>query len=358
MAKKTKKPSSLIKPQDPQSVSLIDGTKAYAQLRETVMQQGILNRSYRYYAMLVTCIYAGFIFSLYNIVVQKSLAPLIFWCFAFSFFSVQIAGLFHDAGHYAIFKSKKLNGLIGHLFGATIAAGFSSWKIKHNLHHAYPNQEGADPDVDLPLLSFTRERFTAKKGVAKLLRRYQKYIYYPLGILVVFTVRDTAIRYFRKNFKPKMTWEVVIFILGLFAWFVLPFLLFPLSKAFIVLAIVNATVGVYLFNVFAPNHKGMPMLAHNVKLSFLEHQVITTRNIYGHWLTDFVYMGLNYQIEHHLFPNCPRNKLRLITPYLLEICKKLHLEYTQVDVITSSKMILDELDAIATFPDETKKYHR
>lgn len=54
-------------------------------------------------------------------------------------------------------------------------------------------------------------------------------------------------------------------------------------------------------------------------------------------------MGLNFQIEHHLFPNCPRNKLNLIAPYIQEICKKHRLDYLQMGPVESGKFILLEL---------------
>ena len=57
---------------------------------------------------------------------------------------------------------------------------------------------------------------------------------------------------------------------------------------------------------FAPNHKGMPTIAPEEELDFLRRQVLTSRNVRGGLLTDFALGGLNYQIEHHLFPSMPR----------------------------------------------------
>ncbi|MGD9891196.1 MAG: fatty acid desaturase, partial [Dehalococcoidia bacterium] len=71
------------------------------------------------------------------------------------------------------------------------------------------------------------------------------------------------------------------------------------------------------------------------------------RNITPGRFVDFMYFGLNYQIEHHLFPTCPRNKLKLITPYVKEICARTGLEYTQADIITSNRIILGELNSVA-----------
>src|SRR4029077_20586599 len=66
----------------------------------------------------------------------------------------------------------------------------------------------------------------------------------------------------------------------------------------------------YLAAIIAPNHKGMPVWAHGARLSFLERQVLSSRNITSHPVWDFLFGGLNYQIEHHLFPTMPRVNFR------------------------------------------------
>ena len=72
--------------------------------------------------------------------------------------------------------------------------------------------------------------------------------------------------------------------------------------------------GLYLGCSFAPNHKGMPTLTEADRLDFLRRQVLTSRNVRGGCLVDFVLGGLNYQIEHHLFPSMPRPNLRHAQP--------------------------------------------
>src|SRR5690606_16149009 len=81
----------------------------------------------------------------------------------------------------------------------------------------------------------------------------------------------------------------------------------PMAIAFVLIH--QAAFGVYNSSVFASNHKGMPLTAEGDDLDFLREQVLTSRNVAGHPLTDFWYGGLNYQIEHHLFPTMPRNQL-------------------------------------------------
>jgi fatty acid desaturase len=82
-------------------------------------------------------------------------------------------------------------------------------------------------------------------------------------------------------------------------------------------------------------------------MSFLEQQVITSRDITGGPLTDLALVGLNYQIEHHLFPTCPRNKLKLLTPYVQDVCRRMNLEFTTVGIVETNRMILRELRAVA-----------
>ncbi len=330
-----------------QKLSVVDGSKAYRELRALVTKAGLLKRSYRYYTVLIVVIMAGFFLSAYHIITLSSIPWLILWALVFSFFSVQLAGIMHDAGHRAIAKTTRMNDLIGYMATGLLAMGYSSWKIKHNLHHAHTNQEDEDPDVDMPILSFTKEQYRARRGFQRFLSRYQAYIYYPIGSLLNFFVRITSLKFFILKFKPRYIPEIIWLLVGIVVMFILPFFVFPLAKAVTLFIVVNAAVGFYLLNVFAPNHKGMPVIAKDHKLSFLEQQVMTSRNIIGSAITDFVYLGLNYQIEHHLFPDCPRNNLKKIRPYIMDLCRKMNLEYTEVGIIETNRIILAELASIA-----------
>src|SRR5207248_1178160 len=81
-------------------------------------------------------------------------------------------------------------------------------------------------------------------------------------------------------------------------------------KAVLFITVQQALMGVYLGCSFAPNHKGMPVLAKGEQLDYLRKQVLTSRNVRGGRWVDFLLGGLNYQIEHHLFPSMPRPNLR------------------------------------------------
>lgn len=326
---------------------IVNGVVEYGKLREKMERLGVFDRSYGYYYTLALFAFGGLFVTGYLIYLAHGIPLLIILGVLFSFFAVQIAGMLHDAGHRAIFKSNKMNDLFGLFCGIVLAMGYSSWKAKHNMHHAHPNQEDTDPDVSIPLLSFTPERYLKKRGIAYWIRRYQSYLYFPVGTLVGFSVRGASIKYFFTHLDKKNAIELGLVLSSIFVWFILPFFIFEPQKSITLFIVVNISIGFYLLNVFAPNHKGMPQFAKGVKISFMEQQIMTSRNIYGNLLTDFIYMGLNYQIEHHLFPNTPRNKLKKITPYVIAYCRKHNLEFTRTGIIESNRIILSELHQIA-----------
>ena len=93
--------------------------------------------------------------------------------------------------------------------------------------------------------------------------------------------------------------------------------------------------GLYLGVSFAPNHKGMPVLDATDRSGFLRRQVLTSRNVRGGWLTDLALGGLNYQIEHHLFPSMPRPNLRHSQAIIRAFCQERDLPYCQTSLAGS-----------------------
>ncbi len=320
----------------------------YVNLKNKIEKAGTLNRSYWYYLLIFLTDITVFTLSIFVIFYAQNLWLVAIFAAVFGFFAVRMGGLMHDAGHQAIFKSEKNNDIAGFFFATLAVIAFAGWKSSHNAHHANPNQEDEDPNVDLPLLSFNLERYEAKKGLAKMLRKYQMYLYYPLIFGVGFGMRIADLFYFKQSLKIQKLWQLEIFLLAFSVLYIAPFFLFPLVKALIVVGVANIVTGFYFSSIFAPNHKGMYEPKKGEKLSFLKHQIITSRNIYAHPITDYVFMGLNYQIEHHLFPMCPRNKLKYITPYVRSVCKQQKLEFSKVSFFRSNLIILESLKTVVT----------
>lgn len=333
----------------PLRLSLHQGTEEYVNFRKLLRQEKILEKSYTYYALLTAFILAGLVVSGYGIYIANTYLLITFYCLPFSFFMGQTAGLLHDGGHQAIFKKRLHNDIYGFIFAILTGVNYISWTYHHDGHHAHPNQEGKDRDLDIPYF-FTEEHYEKRK-MGKL-QRYQAWFYFPLQTLVVYSTHAYwnffyAIKEAKKGLTLRVFLQFFQICLSTSLWFVLPFLVFPLNKALFVVLVVPLTMSLYLANVFAPNHKAMPQLKENIKISFLEQQIITTRNIKTHPIIDFIYFGLNRQLEHHLLPSCPRNKLKLMTPHVKALCEKLNLPYTEVGVIDSFISILKEMNDIA-----------
>ena len=106
----------------------------------------------------------------------------------------------------------------------------------------------------------------------------------------------------------------------------------------------QALFGVYLGMTFAPNHKGMPHPTGDE--DFLRKQVLTSRNVRGGWLTDAALGGLNYQIEHHLFPGMPTPNLRKAQPIVQAYCAEVGVAYEQTGLIRSYRQALQHLHQV------------
>lgn len=240
---------------------------------------------------------------------------------------MQFGYLGHDAGHMAISKSKKINDFLGHFSISFLLGGsFSYWKFKHNRHHAYPNHEDSDPDINNDPFSFSERKAKQKKGLSKLITRYQSFLLPPVFLLMLFMMRLDSIKYVLKNRRGILI--DVLLMLGNIAFF-LAFVAYFIGfwKAIMLYLIVSAILGLHFGFSFIPNHIGMPVLTGAENLSYLEEQVITSRDIKSGKFLDIVFGGLNYQIEHHLFPNISRKNLSRIKSIVKDFCRKKGIMY-------------------------------
>jgi fatty acid desaturase len=112
-------------------------------------------------------------------------------------------------------------------------------------------------------------------------------------------------------------------------------LVLPPVKALVFIAIHQGVFGLYMGCSFAPNHKGMPTYPADASMDFLRKQVLTSRNVRGGWFTDVLLGGLNYQVEHHLFPNMPRPSLRKAQALVRDYCHERQILYTETGLIGS-----------------------
>jgi fatty acid desaturase len=130
-------------------------------------------------------------------------------------------------------------------------------------------------------------------------------------------------------------------------YFGLLFFCLNVWQALLFFAIHRALFGLYLGSVAAPNHKGMLVSEKDAPLDFLHQQILSSRNVKAHPVTDFWYGGLNYQIEHHLFPTIPRNRLKEAQHVVKDFCQEYEIPYHETGFVQSYREIFQHLYAVS-----------
>ena len=324
------------------------GGSEYAELSRLVRAAGLLQRRTRYYAwkIIVTVgalagAWAAFVLvgdSWWTLTVAVLLAVLF----------TQVGFLGHDAGHRQIFGSRRSSYIAGVLLGNLgIGMSYGWWVAKHSRHHAHPNTEGADPDIAAGALIFTAAQLNAPRGVVRLIRRYQAYLFFPMLLLEAANLHLASVRAMAGGTWRHRRIEAALLAVHFAAYLALVLaVLGPGLKAVAFVMVQQCLFGLYLGCSFAPNHKGMPVLTASDRSDFLRRQVLTSRNVRGGWLTDLALGGLNYQIEHHLFPSAPRPSLRHCQPLIREFCEQRGVPYCQTSLAGSFAMVLRHLNSV------------
>lgn len=321
----------------------------FTELRQIINQKGLLNKQPAYYTYKIL-LNLGFLATglillivIDNIWLQSLNA--VFMAFAYT----QVAFMGHDAGHRQIFLGARKNDIIGLIVGnLLVGISYGWWCDNHNAHHSNPNQPDLDPDIKIRPLAFSEEQARGKRGLSRFMVKYQGYLYFPLILFEGISKRCSSIRYLIMEQSRNRMAESVLLLAHYCICLGLLFSLLGGWQALMFIAIHQAMFGLYMGSVFAPNHKGMPILESDHKLDYLHMQVITARNVRAHPITDFMYGGLNYQIEHHLFTNIPRNKLREAQEVIKSFCREHSISYHETSVLQSYREILGHFHEISS----------
>ncbi len=320
----------------------------YAELKKLIKKDGLLNKQPLYYTYKLTTILGllalciVLLFTVHNFWFQLLNAVL------FAVASAQLGFLGHDGGHRQIFHSTRKNEILTLLTGNLLIGMSNGWWLnKHNAHHSHPNEIDMDPDIDIGVLALTEEDVLGKKGIQRHIVKHQKYFLFPLLSLLGIDLQKRSIEYLLKNKEKYRLIEGCLLAVHHILYLSLLFFCLNPWQAIIFMVIHQALFGIFLGAAFAPNHKGMPILEKGSRLDFLRRQVLTSRNVYSGFLNDFWYGGLNYQVEHHLFPSMPRNNLKKAQKIVRAYCLEHSIAYYETGVIQSFREILRFLHEVS-----------
>lgn len=243
----------------------------------------------------------------------------------------------HDANHGGTSSSARLNGVLSFTLDLLGASSFL-WRLKHNvLHHAYPNLEGLDPDIEAgsPLLRLAP--WQSRRWHHRFQHLYVWILYglFPLQWWFADDIRELATgRIGGRQFPAPRGRTLFVALAGkaLFVgWaFVLPALLHLSWELVLLQAIAIFTLGNVLAAVFQLAHcvEEAEFIGSRVETDWAEHQLATTVDFArANTLLGWYLGGLNFQVEHHLFPRVCHLHYPALSRIVEEACRRHRVRY-------------------------------
>jgi len=273
----------------------------------------------------------------------------------FGMYWQQIAFIGHDLGHNGCTHSVLLDTILGLVIG-NLGMGISGgwWKYTHNVHHVRTNDVEWDPSIQhMPFIAvsakylddiwskFHRRKLpptgSISKMICKLAVKYQHYHWFV-------TVPASRVSLYISSFlfciwqQPRMRngnnepfpgynlLEVVTLIIH--HWWTVAIFYYGTDSPALYYLVAFLVAGIVFIQIFV-NHYPCPVLDDIEEDNFVLHQLRTTMAISSNTMTDWFYGGLQFQVEHHLFPMMPRHNLRKVQPYIVELCRRHNVPYLE-----------------------------
>jgi len=255
-------------------------------------------------------------------------------------------GIMHDANHGAYSSKKSINRIMGNTLN--IAGGYApTWRFQHNvLHHTFTNIEGLDEDID-PSGIMRFSPHTPNKYMYRFQFIYAWFFYGIMTLLWVTTKDFTQLERYKKmgmlqqegvSYK-KMLWTIIIGKIAYYVTFFVPLFMLtdiPVWQIIVGFFTMHFLAGLILGMIFQPAHVTtstefpLPDEQNTIENAFAVHQLMTTNNFArGNRPFSWYVGGLNYQIEHHLFPNICHIHYRKISKIVKATAEEYGLPYIE-----------------------------
>jgi len=177
-------------------------------------------------------------------------------------------------------------------------------------------------------LSFTTDIARSRHGVGRVLARYQAWLFFPLLMLEGAGLHISGVDAVVGRRDRSAAVEGLLLAVHAALYLTAVFWVLSPLRALTFVVVQQGLFGLYLGCSFAPNHKGMPVLEGDSDLGCVRRQVITARNVAGGRVMAFLLGGLNYQIEHHLFPRMPHTLYPQISGIVRAAAERHGIRYT------------------------------
>ncbi|KAK1326499.1 Delta(8)-fatty-acid desaturase [Acorus calamus] len=338
-----------------------DVSKDYRRLVAEFTKLGLFERKGHVTALtlLFTCLL--FIVSVYGVLFSSS--PLVHLLSGglMGFLWIQSGWIGHDSGHYRVMTSVWSTRFVQVLTGNCLAGiSIGWWKRNHNAHHIAVNSLEFDPDLQhMPffavssnlfnsITSYFYERKMNFDAASRFLVSYQHWTFYPVMCVARINLFAQSVLLLLSKKKVPNRGQEIVGIMVFWVWY--PFLVSFLPNwtervAFILASF--AVTGIQHIQ-FCLNHFSSSVyVGHPCGTDWFEKQTLGTLNIDCPPWMDWFHGGLQFQVEHHLFPRLPRCHLRKVAPFVKELCKKHHLEYSSATFWEANKLTVRTLRTAA-----------
>jgi fatty acid desaturase len=305
-----------------------------------------------------TLLKLGALFTLLGATLALGWSPSAWWLLgaahvAIALLLAQFAFIGHDAGHGAVGRRPAVNRALGQI-SMTLVTGlaFDEWIGRHRAHHRFCQHEARDPDMMVDLMVSLTEKSKRQKGaVGRFMTRHQAIHIWLLSLLFGHSQRHLSQAAVLGN-PRRYPLDFAMLLPHVALWFAVPCLLFdvPFPTALLAYIVPLTLLGPLLAAIFWVNHVGMPLIAKVEDFSFFEHQYITSRTITNSPRWDWLFGGLNFQIEHHLFPQVPSHRLPAVQAIVREHFAHNGIAYHGVSWWAAVKSIARHLRRIAHTP--------
>jgi len=253
------------------------------------------------------------------------LLPVFYW----------LAGsMFHDGSHFSVSTDWKINYYIQYLF-YWVSSPFE-WLHEHIIgHHCYTNILFGDPDLQHASgqIQFLEEQIQGVNNQEKFVIYSAPFFIFPTlnlknSLLLLITNWYNGCVYKIPTSNKRQFIHFLSRIYYILLYHGLPFYLFPWYKAFIFSTVPSMIISTLFVLNSMVNHIHKETLNNPINKNWFIHQIEGSCNFGGliHYYTS---IGLNYQIEHHLFPSVNSCHFRGIQPIIQEICKKYGIKYNK-----------------------------
>ena len=239
----------------------------------------------------------------------------------------------------------------------------SAWEYEHNIMHHYHLGEVDDPDnveKNLQWLIQSRTPMFFRYLFVYIFAGMWKLAYYAPNTQLILENKERRKRKLEPikgySWNPlseqgAKLWRDSLLPYGLVKFVIIPFLFIPFGieavlTAFLITLVAEFIANIHSFLVIVPNHSAEDIYMfnepHKSQGEFYLRQIMGSVNYNtGSDLIDFAHGWLNYQVEHHLFPNLPLSQYQKMQPIVKEICKKHNLEYRQESVFKRGLMSIE-----------------